>query len=520
MPQNKNSSTTGIQNLNQGNFSFGFVEETNSTDIPLIGANRLYCSYGIESPFLIGNISMLDVFAQAEKQALYTNLQKRWAYVETSYIHAKNTKYKFRFDVGLYDVTNQLSPSHGESNKNAKELNIGLVSEPLYSALHKRRLNKCYTNTKLSDIIIDLLTNKKDSVGLTDKYINVLPFGAEDPIIPQFIVPYWTTMQALQYLANYCPNGPLKFFYDYNAIEGNWKFVVAPLGSLLSGKLGTPPGTGKYIIARTRVDEDGNISPYILRPNYVITGTSSLDIKSYLGGESVLHFDYFSNKNNWPVQLSPEFASYRFETQNKNKDRGYMTPIAGDYKHGSGDTARLGDYLLYETDPTSDGSLVMNNHTRQWGVDVDPKNLVEIKMKNRFNNRFYQQLCIKASLTPSIVIRPGLVYELELPSINKNPDGTHVLDTALSGKYLLTKVEHVLAHLGQTPAATGLNYDCIGYFVRTGLSSSLNGYFEKAEKKEVSDKIKPILSNVKESTRRTNFKNSMTMVRNNNIYRY
>jgi hypothetical protein len=505
----------------RGRLLWGYIDDKKKEQVFITGPNRYSCTHDIETPFTIGRMSMVDILGFQESTSFYSNLQKRRIFAIAEPYSAEDTKFKFRFDCGLYDVGNTLHPLYGASNPNAKEATYTLVAEPAYSALHRKRIRKCYKQEKLSNIIRDILTDASEGAGWIEDFVDIFP-SEPDPIIPLFIVPYWTPLQAIKYLSNYAPGGPLKMFMRWDYMREIWILCVYPLGALMAGKLGYggtyyPSGT------KLRADEAGReyVDTFVMRPNYLVNGPNMTDPKSYLGGESLLNFDYFygvnEKENNWSDTIPGNSSSYKFQTPDKNKSRNYLTPIAGDYKNGAAIVTRQGDFLLYEQEPKGDYTMIMNERLRNWSIDNEPKNLVEYKMANRFYNRFHNQISVKATVPPSINIVVGYVYDLVLPSFNRNPDLSCIRDSTLSGKYLLTSVEHNMAFLRETPGGL-LDYECVCTFVKTGLEQSKDVY-DKYENSTPVDIIESPLSRVDESDTVKDFKKRMAKARANKIYR-
>jgi hypothetical protein len=266
-------------------------------------------------------------------------------------------------------------------------------------------------------------------------------------MFPSFIFPNWEPLKCVQYLTQYCKQGPIKIFNISK--EEDTITVITPLNMLMNGLV-----YNKQFDIVPSASELTN-GPFKLN-NWYIYGVSHNDNINSLSGETVISFSYF--RGDELMDLTNIGTGDFLYTDNKKKS--YGATIGGTFDKGVSQivSKNLGSYALHKK------SLKSTNQHRVT-IDVEEKPLIEAKIQSRFRQSFHDELMLYTILPGNSAVNVGQIFNIVLPSQaqpqNINEPGG--VNTSLSGKWLLWKIIHKTEIVQNR-----LKYEMHCYFYRTG----------------------------------------------------
>ena len=415
-------------------------------------ANRVEFVEDINSFFKSGELSSVNVV---------NLLELGWFSLKDSdqfLIGFKNkgeTESHHRIRMGIYGLKSQTVNDFGKSTK---EYTYTLIEEPLYKKFYVNNIYRSWRNKKASEIIIDILTNDV-GIQVVDK-----TYG-DDPVLKSFIAPYWTINKTLRYLMNYIKGGPGKFF---SVVDGtSTTYYLYPLQRLMDEGVKKPA-----LDMSPSLQKSGTIDYKIFWDYQIHGGDYKLD--GYMQGETTNIFNYFSGSKDDLDQMTsvPDFADndkskYKFENGldmfTDIKKPSYRSVLSGRYEHGMKKelSKSLGDYSVYY-------EKGLSGQTSNMSIDIEPKDIVEVKMLNRFYNDFHKSLVMDCFVVPSKSILPGRKVNVTLPGKKVGLGIVTEFDESLTGEWLIEKIHHII----QVIDTTRVEYKMKCTLIKTGYSNN------------------------------------------------
>lgn len=435
---------------NKDNLFLCGVPDIRLNDLGFPNAYEISITESIDRPYRIGKIKIFDIIGLQEFTSLYTTTGNDVLTVNIRNNLEDGVGRPMRF--GLYNSTQQ--PTGEFHEKRERVLTYDIIEQPIYSNIHLKALTKSYRGKTASGILEDILRNDVKIQNL--KVVK----GDNDPIIPTFIIPFWTARKTLDYLSNYISQGPYKLFP--NTEDGYTTYKLFPLQKVIKGEV-FGCKLNAFVTATSSIKEGNKI-----KGNFKITGPSHESVLNNISGESQIVFDYFvTNPTEFTERsdfVKNSQAKYDFEdgdSKFKTDGRQYASNIGGIYEEGSkkSKSKSIGKYSPYLN---KDINEVRNDLI----IDVETKKICQTKMRNRFYQSFHENFVLQAIMPAHRGLNVGQIFDISIPSSDQSSDKNMNKDETLSGDWLLYKMEHVI----KSPSR--MQYEIIATFIRTGLETS------------------------------------------------
>jgi hypothetical protein len=304
--------------------------------------------------------------------------------------------------------------------------------ETLLSEQYK--ISKSYPNKKVSEIVIDIMTNDL----LVDPKKFELTNVEETLDVRDIVVPLFTPFEAINWLATQAiSKTPQTQGSPYLFYENFYGFNFKSLQSLFD----TPIyGTYKYEPKNLTMPDDARVQDM------------GAEIKNILVYEMVSNFDTlrlydtgaFANKliaiDTIRSTYSTTIFDYDLYFQNAKKLNPYG--IMSNYKNRKGDAANTTYDGVTKTVTTNTGQSIKSSYIKSHYPGVKDIN-IEVRVPYRtaqFSQINYNKYKVSIPGDPKMTV--GNVIEMLIPDMMTNDKGGRDKDKYYAGKYLVTAVRH------------------------------------------------------------------------------